>query len=427
MQSAWAALNDDQRAALLARWAPPAQRQGGVDAQQAPQPPRRDEADAGGDAAEGGGAEANSRVVGQGDGRSLRDVDVSIVSEAQIAAPDRTLTTPDRDKIVGRIKDTMAFRDLCKPLATGDVAAALEKDKAIVAVVADVDREAPVSDRAAVLFRLVRGAEALRAEADSLTFPADPTTGYATLLNALNVPQRQRKVLAHLQSEVRTPVQRDGESAAAFVVRITNRHRQAVALETSLGRFYSGIKSELPSGGGMYRGASRVLVAAMERQLFSVLTAAKAQATKEGDTLSEQPLDQLLDAIMAGTIYDATEALDSLHFHAAALVLGAAGVFVSKASRNSLISKFKELNLHKRRTSIEQLAKELNPMIRGILNYFHKFSNQSMRFVWNQLNARLLKWVKWENGLYKYASVRWLKARYKKTPRLFSHWLLVHP
>lgn len=103
------------------------------------------------------------------------------------------------------------------------------------------------------------------------------------------------------------------------------------------------------------------------------------------------------------------------------------GVFVSNASRNSLISKFRELNLHKRRTSIEQLAKELNPMIRGILNYFHKFSNQSMRFVWNQLNARLLKWVKWEKGLYKYASVRWLKAQYRKTPRLFSHWLLVHP
>jgi hypothetical protein len=35
-----------------------------------------------------------------------------------------------------------------------------------------------------------------------------------------------------------------------------------------------------------------------------------------------------------------------------------------------------------------------------------------MRDVWNGLNQRLLKWVKWEKGLYKYASVRWLKQQY---------------
>jgi RNA-directed DNA polymerase len=50
-----------------------------------------------------------------------------------------------------------------------------------------------------------------------------------------------------------------------------------------------------------------------------------------------------------------------------------------------------------------------------------------MRAVWNQLNHRLLKWVKWEKGLFKYAALRWLRGRYKENPGLFAHWKLVQP
>jgi hypothetical protein len=62
-----------------------------------------------------------------------------------------------------------------------------------------------------------------------------------------------------------------------------------------------------------------------------------------------------------------------------------------------------------------------------VINYYHKFSDNHMRYVWNQLNARLLKWVKWEKGLYKYRSLSWLRLQYKKHPELFPHWRLVHP
>ncbi len=50
-----------------------------------------------------------------------------------------------------------------------------------------------------------------------------------------------------------------------------------------------------------------------------------------------------------------------------------------------------------------------------------------MRIVWNQLNARLLKWVKWEKDLYKKAAVKYLQTKCKEAPRMFEHWLLVHP
>jgi RNA-directed DNA polymerase len=102
-------------------------------------------------------------------------------------------------------------------------------------------------------------------------------------------------------------------------------------------------------------------------------------------------------------------------------------ICVSQKSKTSIMEKFKQLNLHKRRKPLESLAKEINPILRGIINYYHKFWKDDMRMVWNQLNARLLKWVKWEKDLYKMSSVRYLKTKYKERPNLFAHWLLVHP
>lgn len=102
-------------------------------------------------------------------------------------------------------------------------------------------------------------------------------------------------------------------------------------------------------------------------------------------------------------------------------------ICVSQKSKTNIMEKFKQMNLHKRRSTLEALAKEINPILRGIINYYHKFWKEDMRLVWNQLNARLLKWVKWEKDLYKMASVRYLKTKYKERPNLFAHWLLVHP
>ena len=102
-------------------------------------------------------------------------------------------------------------------------------------------------------------------------------------------------------------------------------------------------------------------------------------------------------------------------------------IFVSTKSKSRILATFSKLNIHKRRTTIESLAKELSPIIRGMMNYYHKFVDSTMHFVWHQLNVRLLKWVRWEKGLYKKASMKWLHQKYKTNPRLFPHWQLVHP
>ncbi len=103
------------------------------------------------------------------------------------------------------------------------------------------------------------------------------------------------------------------------------------------------------------------------------------------------------------------------------------GTFVSISSKKAIRRKFSEMEIHRKRKPIEELARELNPIIEGIIQYFHKFWEGGMREVWNQLNHRLLKWVKWEKGLYKYASLRWLRRQYKINPQLFAHWRLVQP
>lgn len=102
-------------------------------------------------------------------------------------------------------------------------------------------------------------------------------------------------------------------------------------------------------------------------------------------------------------------------------------IFVSQKSKNSLMEKFRTLKIHKKRKTIEEIAKEINPVLRGIINYYHKFRQSDIRNVWRQLNERLLKWVKWEKGLYKKASVRYLQTKHKEKPDLFLHWILVHP
>jgi group II intron reverse transcriptase/maturase len=103
------------------------------------------------------------------------------------------------------------------------------------------------------------------------------------------------------------------------------------------------------------------------------------------------------------------------------------GTFVSIQSKTMIRMKFKAMEIHKRRKSIMELARDLNPIIEGLIQYFHMFWNGGMRDVWNQLNHRLLKWVKWEKGLYKYDSLHWLRGQYKVNPNLFAHWKLVQP
>ena len=103
------------------------------------------------------------------------------------------------------------------------------------------------------------------------------------------------------------------------------------------------------------------------------------------------------------------------------------GIFVSQKSKNGIMEKFRAMNIHKWRGKLEHIARRINPVIRGIINYYHQFQRNDIRNVWRQLNVRLLKWVKWEKDSGKKRALAYLRARYKENPNLFAHWQLVHP
>ena len=101
--------------------------------------------------------------------------------------------------------------------------------------------------------------------------------------------------------------------------------------------------------------------------------------------------------------------------------------FISAKSVSKALDKFSRMKIHKWRKPIEAVAAELNPVIRGIKNYYCKFWTGHTHYLWYQLNERLLKWVQWEKGMYKKAALRWLRKKYRESPRLFPHWELLYP
>jgi group II intron reverse transcriptase/maturase len=102
-------------------------------------------------------------------------------------------------------------------------------------------------------------------------------------------------------------------------------------------------------------------------------------------------------------------------------------VFMSQKSKNSVLEKFRRMELHKRRKPLEELARLLNPITRGVINYYCMLWASHTSWLWTQLNLRLTKWVMWEKGLFRRAAHQWLKRRYKEKPNLFYHWKIAHP
>jgi len=76
---------------------------------------------------------------------------------------------------------------------------------------------------------------------------------------------------------------------------------------------------------------------------------------------------------------------------------------------------------------IEDIAEEINPVVRGWINYYGKFYISKLRNFMQAINYRIVKWVR-----SKYLKVRvselkglkWLKRVSQKQPNLFTHWTI---
>ena len=100
---------------------------------------------------------------------------------------------------------------------------------------------------------------------------------------------------------------------------------------------------------------------------------------------------------------------------------------VSKEAKKNMTAKIRMLNVRNRSDlSLEQLAEWLNPILRGWINYYGRFTKSALYVVFRQVNSALIKW-----SMRKYKKLRehFTKAAEVmcniavKRKDLFAHWL----
>lgn len=98
---------------------------------------------------------------------------------------------------------------------------------------------------------------------------------------------------------------------------------------------------------------------------------------------------------------------------------------VSTGASQNLRDKIREIRRNNKTISLEELAKLLNPVLRGWMNYFFKYSKGEARNVLNYVNLTLIQWIRCR---YKSTGRKHLKSHimlgriYMQQPKLFYHW-----
>lgn len=99
---------------------------------------------------------------------------------------------------------------------------------------------------------------------------------------------------------------------------------------------------------------------------------------------------------------------------------------VSTKSKKKMNQKIREMKIQRQTgNTLLGIAKELNPTVRGWMNYFIKFNRGELWEIFKRLNERLAKWARRKYKRFKgsvYRATEWLKDQARKTPTLFAHW-----
>ena len=99
---------------------------------------------------------------------------------------------------------------------------------------------------------------------------------------------------------------------------------------------------------------------------------------------------------------------------------------VSVAALKRMRQTVKGWNLNRKTyTTLERLAQQYNPTLRGWWNYYGSFYKTEMRQLMTYLNQRFASWVRRKYKklvCHKRRSFHWLRRVAKRQPRLFFHW-----
>jgi RNA-directed DNA polymerase len=102
---------------------------------------------------------------------------------------------------------------------------------------------------------------------------------------------------------------------------------------------------------------------------------------------------------------------------------------ISKGALKALSAEVRGWRLHMHSTySLDELARWINPMVRGWMNYYGRFYRSALYPLLKRINAYLVRWAR-----KKYKRLRtfkkshvWWKAVTKRVPLFFAHWKWVH-
>ena len=100
---------------------------------------------------------------------------------------------------------------------------------------------------------------------------------------------------------------------------------------------------------------------------------------------------------------------------------------VSTNAQKSMRAKTKAMRFYKRtELSLNDIAKEFNPVIRGWINYYGKFCRSELKSVLWHFNKTLVSWAKrkYNKISNRGAAIRLLIKIVKSNPKLFYHWEL---
>ena len=99
---------------------------------------------------------------------------------------------------------------------------------------------------------------------------------------------------------------------------------------------------------------------------------------------------------------------------------------VSRASRKAMNQTIRSWRLHRCiGMDIEDIAKKVNPVILGWINYYSRYNKTEMRHTYRHINLKLGQWVKrkfTKMRSHRLRSVCWIKKVALQKPTLFAHW-----
>ena len=93
---------------------------------------------------------------------------------------------------------------------------------------------------------------------------------------------------------------------------------------------------------------------------------------------------------------------------------------INEAMRKWKIQKWVE-------STVKEMAKSINPILRGWINYFGAYNRSRLYRVFVKLNDRIIRWsMNKYKGMGKKRAIIWVRKLREKDRKLFAHWNIAH-